>query len=170
MHTPNVVAAWTITAHDRLQEGMQTVGVDARDLAALTLVSTHDGCSLEWLRARIGLTQSGTVRLVDRLSDRGLLQRGASTGRGVPLHLTGQGQQLLQQWQQARDGVVEHLLAGVPAEQRSVLVRAMAAALLTEQRDRPQADATCRTCSWAECGQDCPVDRSVPGTDGAPVR
>ena len=168
MHTPNVVAAWTVAANDLLQDGMRSVGVDARELAALTLVSTHDGCSVEWMRVRIGLTQSGTVRLVDRLSDRGLLHRGASTGRGVPLHLTGPGQQLLQQWHHARDDVVDDLLTGVPPQQRSALVQAMAAALLAKERARPQADATCRTCSWAACGQDCPVDRSVPDPNTPP--
>ena len=166
MHTSNVVAAWIASGHDRLQEGMQSVGVDARELAALTLVATHDGCSVEWLRQRIRLTQSGTVRLVDRLGDRGLAQRGTSTGRGVPLHLTTAGQERLAQWHHTRERVVDALLTGVPAQQRPMLVDLLATALQAEERLRPQADATCRTCSWPECGQDCPVDRSVPDPAG----
>jgi DNA-binding MarR family transcriptional regulator len=168
MHTSNVVAAWILAGHDRLREGMRSAGVDDRELAAVTLVSTHDGCTVEWLRVRIGLTQSGTVRLVDRLSERGMLQRGPSTGRGVPLHLTPDGEQLLQEWHEVRERTVQGLLTAVPVEQRAGLVQAMATALLSEERARPQADATCRTCSWPECGQDCPVDRSVPVA--APMR
>ena len=129
----------------------------------------NDGRSVEWLRIRIGLTQSGTVRLVDRLSDRGLLQRGPSTGRGVPLHLTAGGHEVLERWHQARESAVDGLLTGVPAGQRPELVQAIAAALMAEERVRPQADATCRTCSWPECGEDCPVDRSVPDPDAAPM-
>src|SRR5215213_7059894 len=98
MHTGNVVVAWIISAQDRLQDAMGQVGLDPRELAALTLVASHDGCSMDWLRERVGLTQSGTVRLVDRLTTRQLLRRGASTGRGVPLHLTVPGEQCLDRW------------------------------------------------------------------------
>ena len=170
MHTSNVVAAWALTAHARLREGMRTIGLDDRELAALTLVATHDSCSVEWLRVRVGLTQSGTVRLVDRLSDRGLLRRGSSTGRGVPLHLTAHGERLLQQWHEKRESAVASLLAGLPTGQRPALVQAMATALLAEERDRSQADATCRTCTWPACEPDCPVDRSVPEPDATPAR
>jgi DNA-binding MarR family transcriptional regulator len=161
MHTSNIIVAWIISAQDRLLKGIGEVELDARELAALTLVATHDGYPMDWLRERVGLTQSGTVRLVDRLTARKLLRRGASSGRGVPLHLTGAGEQCLDRWRQARDAVVDNLLAGLTQNQRRDLVDAMAFALATENRVRREADATCRTCSWAECGQDCPVDRSV---------
>jgi hypothetical protein len=110
----------------------------------------------------VGLTQSGTVRLVDRLTARQLLRRGVSSGRGVPLHLTEAGERHLDQWRQTRDAVVGDLLAGLSESRRRELVDAMSLALTAQSRVRPEADATCRTCSWVECGQDCPVDRSVP--------
>jgi hypothetical protein len=36
--------------------------------------------SMDWLQARAGLTQSGTVRLVDRLTDAPLLRRAHPPG------------------------------------------------------------------------------------------
>jgi DNA-binding MarR family transcriptional regulator len=168
MHNGNVVAAWIVSAQDRLREGMQHAELDPRELAALTLVASHDGCPMDWLRARIGLTQSGTVRLVDRLAGQDLLRRGPSAGRGVPLHVTGRGRQRLDRWRQVRDQVVEDLFAGVPAGQRQALVDSMALALTARERARPEADATCRTCSWADCGGDCPVDHSVRPADMNP--
>jgi DNA-binding MarR family transcriptional regulator len=162
MHTGNVVVAWATAVHDRLRAGMRQIGVEARDLSALTLVSAYDGCSPDWLRQRVDLTQSGTVRLVDRLVDRGLLNRGRSSGRGVPLHVTAAGDDLLRRWAQSRDRIVDDLLAGLPERPATTLIAAMADALQTEQRVRAQADATCRTCTWPACGVDCPVDRSVP--------
>jgi DNA-binding MarR family transcriptional regulator len=162
MHIGNVVAAYVLTVQDQLREGMRHADLEPRELAALTLVAAHDGCSPDWLRARIDLTQSGTVRLIDRLAARELLRRGASTGRGVPLHVTQHGIDSLDRWHTARDRVVDDLLAAVPPEQRSLLVNAMATALAGQRRRRPQADTTCRTCSWTACGRDCPVDRSVP--------
>jgi DNA-binding MarR family transcriptional regulator len=118
MHNGNVVAAWIVAAQDQLQEGMRHAELDLRELAALTLVASHDGCPMDWLRARVGLTQSGMVRLVDRLASQDLLRWGVSAGRGVPLHVTGRGQQRLERWHQVRDEVVEDLFTGVSAAQR----------------------------------------------------
>ena len=161
MHTANVVTAWATATTDRMREAIAYAGLDPRVLAALTLVASHDGCSQDWLRQRIGLTQSGTVRLVDRISSRGQIQRGASTGRGVPLHITESGRQVLREWQVVQARMVDELLAGLTPDQREALVDGMASALASERRVRHQADATCRTCSWPACGSDCPVDRSA---------
>jgi DNA-binding MarR family transcriptional regulator len=163
MHTGNVVVAWVTAVHDRLGDAIRATGLESRELSALTLVAEHDGCSGDWLRGRVGLTQSGTVRLVDRLVGRGLLRRGSAAGRGVPLHVTPQGGDVLADWARRRDALVGELLAGVPAAHRDEVVAGMAAALLGHARPRAQADATCRRCTWADCGDDCPVDRSVTG-------
>src|SRR3954454_20773092 len=130
MHIGNVVVAWTTAVQDQLRAGMRAIGLEPRDLAALTLVRAYDGCSPDWLRARVGLTQSGTVRLVDRLAGRQLLTRGASTGRGVPLHVTEAGIDILEQWAQRRDRVIGDLLAG----DQDALVTAMASALRSQPR------------------------------------
>jgi DNA-binding MarR family transcriptional regulator len=164
MHVSNVLVAWVNTVHDQLGEGMREAGLEPRDLAALTLVAQHDGCSLDWLRERVDLTQSGTVRLVDRLSGRDLLARGAPSGRSVPLHVTAAGQEVLHRWAAIRDRITGRLLADLPDEQRALLVSAMAGALQGRPRVRAQADAACRVCTWPACGTDCPVDRSVTGT------
>jgi DNA-binding MarR family transcriptional regulator len=168
MHTGNVVMAWLLSGHDRLRAAMREVGLEARELAALTLVAEHDGCSVDWLRGRVELTQSGTVRLVDRLAGRGLLVRGPSTGRGVPLHITAAGEQVLDIWRDTRDRVADELLAGVAEGRRAAFVADLAGSLVARPRARSQADATCRTCTWVACGNDCPVDRSVPTPGGVP--
>ena len=165
MHTGNVVAAWVMVAQDRFREAMRSAGLDPRELSALTLIAEHDGCSVDWLRARVDLSQSGTVRLIDRLGDRGLVRRGASTGRGVPLHATARGKAALDRWHDARDRTVADLLAGLPEPRRQVVVDSLATALLAGSRRRREADTACRSCSWTACGDDCPVDRSVPAGD-----
>ncbi|WP_433359916.1 MarR family winged helix-turn-helix transcriptional regulator [Actinoplanes sp. CA-142083] len=161
MHTANVVVAWLNAMQDRLRAEMRDLGVEARDLAALTLVAAYDGCSQDWLRPRVELTQSGTVRLVDRLTARGLLTRGASTGRGVPLHLAPGGQELLASWGARRDAAITAMLDALAPDVRTGLVDGMAQALLTQPRERRHADTACRVCTWPACGADCPVDRSV---------
>ncbi|GLH99438.1 MarR family winged helix-turn-helix transcriptional regulator [Phytohabitans aurantiacus] len=163
MHTGNVVGAWVTAAVDRFHAAARSTGLEQRELSALTLIATHEGCSVEWLRGRVELSQSGTVRLIDRLAGRRLVRRGPSAGRGVPLYATDEGRAALRRWQQARDGAVAELLNGLPPARQAMVVQSLAAALLAGARRRSEADATCRTCSWAACGTDCPVDRSVEG-------
>jgi DNA-binding MarR family transcriptional regulator len=168
MHIGNVVVAWATAVHDGLRAAMRELGLESRELSALTLIAEHDGCSGDWLRTRVDLTQSGTVRLVDRLVGRDLVRRGRSTGRGVPLHVTEHGAALLAAWGRRRDELVDDLLAAVPVAHRGEVVDAMAAALLGRDRPRVEADATCRRCTWVACGDDCPVDRSVTGEGERP--
>ena len=132
-----------------------------RDIAALTLVASHPAVPVDWLRARIGLSQPGTVRLIDRLSAAGLIERAARAGRSVHLAVTPAGQDLLRRWTRRRDQAVREQLAGLTAEQETQLAGLLAVTLAGPDRPRAQADQTCRTCDWPACGDDCPVDRSV---------
>jgi DNA-binding MarR family transcriptional regulator len=162
MHTPNVVSAWVLDAHDALLSAARLSGLDPRELAALTLIATHEGCSVEWLRRRVGLTQSGTVRLVDRLEAARLARRAPAGGRGVALSVTEEGAGRLARWHVARARTVDHLLGALSASARAGLTAALAATLRGRRRDRSEADVACRSCDWPACGSDCPVDRSVP--------
>src|SRR5690242_13239290 len=101
MHTSNLVAAWALQAHDDLVESAARVGLGLRELSALTLVEQHPGCSIEWLRQRVGLSQPGTVRLVDRLAGAGVLERVPTPGRDVDLQVTTQGAARLAAWSAA---------------------------------------------------------------------
>lgn len=161
MHYSNAVLAWARAVEADAAEARAQLGLDDRELTALTLVGEHAGCTTEWLRHRVGLTQSGTVRLVDRLVGRGFLRRVAAPGRSVPLHVTGPAAELLDAWAVARDDAVDRALAGLDAAQREVFLEAVRAALTAVPRDRRAADATCGACTWPACGADCPVDRSV---------
>jgi DNA-binding MarR family transcriptional regulator len=159
----NVVSAWIVEAHDSLAHAAQDeAGLDPRELAALTLIASHEGCSVEWLRGRVGLTQSGTVRLLDRLESAQLVRR-SRAGRGVALALTGLGSSRLGRWRAARVRVVDRLLADLGDGDGDAIVASLAAALERRRRERPQADVACRTCDWPACGERCPVDRSVTG-------
>src|ERR671930_2203399 len=106
----NVVSAWVLEAHDELERAARAgAGLDPRELAALTLIASHQGCSVEWLRGRVGLTQSGTVRLVDRLESERLVSR-TRAGRGVALAVTRAGAARLASWNTARARVVDALV------------------------------------------------------------
>jgi DNA-binding MarR family transcriptional regulator len=163
MHIPNVLSAWILRAHDALVDAAaREAGLDPRELAALTLIASHADCSVGWLHQRIGLTQSGTVRLVDRLQRAGLVGRSRSSGRGVALTVTAEAAKRLGRWQESRERLVDELLDGLDARDRASLADSLARALARQPRERSEADAACRTCDWPACGEECPVDRSVP--------
>jgi DNA-binding MarR family transcriptional regulator len=161
MHMSNVVTAWALSLHDELEAVAGQLGVGVRDIAAVTLVASHPEVPVDWLRARIGLSQPGTVRLLDRLSAAGLVRRSAREGRTVRLAVTPAGQALLARWTRQRDQAVHRLTSGLTGGQQAELAGLLALTLSTPGRPRAQADLTCRTCDWPACGDDCPVDRSV---------
>jgi DNA-binding MarR family transcriptional regulator len=161
MHMENVATAWAISLHDELTQAASECGAGLREIAALTLVASHPDVPVDWLRTRISLSQPGTVRLVDRLSAAGLIERAGRAGREVHLAVTPAGQDLLRSWTERRDRAVRVLLDGLSPEQEAQLTELLAVALGTPGRPRAEADQTCRTCDWPACGDDCPVDRSV---------
>ena len=159
MHMSNVISAWVAQAVDALERAVPQ-DVSLREVEALTLVSNHPGCSGEWLRARLGLSQSGTVRAVDRLQDLGYVVR-ARSGRVVALRTTAKGERLLRQWHEARSGAIEDLVGGLSGPEQKRLVRLLGRALTRHPRERHEADRACRTCEWPLCEPACPVDASV---------
>jgi DNA-binding MarR family transcriptional regulator len=161
MHIGNVTTAWAVGLNDQLTAAAGELGAGLRDVAALTLIASHPDVPLDWLRVRIGLSQPGTVRLVDRLSAAGLVRRAAREGRSVHLAVTPTGQDLLRRWTRQRDQAVRRLTAGLTAAQEAQLTELLALTLSTPDRPRAEADQACRTCDWPACGDDCPVDRSV---------
>ena len=163
MHMSNVVTAWALSLHDELAVVAEDLGVGVRDIAAITLVASHPDVPVDWLRARIGLSQPGTVRLVDRLSAAGLIERAARAGRSVHLAITPAGRDLLRRWTGRRDQAVRRLTTGLTPAQEAQLAELLALTLSAPDRPRAEADQACRTCDWPACGDDCPVDRSVRG-------
>lgn len=162
MSESNIWAAWTLAGHDALTAAAEEAlpaGLGMRDLAALTLVGSHDGCSADWLWGRLGLTQSGTVRLIDRLERLGYLVR-ARSGRVLRLSLTEAGAQTVESWSEARDRAAGEVLGSLSPSERRQLNHLLSTALRRHHRARQTADITCRLCAWPTCAP-CPVDESV---------
>jgi DNA-binding MarR family transcriptional regulator len=166
MHADNVLSAWIMESHDDLRAAADRTGVGFRELSALTLLAGHENCSLEWLRPRVGLTQSGTVRLMDRLEALGLAVRGPASARTSRLSITPRGLEVLRAWHRERAAVFAHAIGGLREDQREQLAALLATALRNRHRTRPQADTACRTCNWPTCGTDCPVDHSAGAKAG----
>lgn len=172
MHTNlNAAAAWALSTVDAMATGYERAELAEREVAALVLLSSHPGAGVDWLYPRLDLTQSGTVRLVDRLAGAGLVERGAPGGRrGIPLTLTGSGRERLEQALAERAAALADATAALTPAERDVLARLLAKALAGRPRGRAAADVACRLCDWPGCPRPCPVDASVPESEPAGTR
>ena len=159
----NIVGAWTFLVTDAMEEAaLEATELPGRSLAALVLLANRPGSSVDWLSRRLGFTQSGAVRLVDRLGALGLLRREKRPGRKeVSLYVTAAGEACLRQGSAARAAAVRALLEPLSAgEQRQLGVLA-GKVLAGGARRRDEADVACRLCDWQVCKPVCPVDASV---------
>src|ERR1700761_9087283 len=89
--------------------------------APAALVALHeflDGGTVTQLSSVLGLTHSGTVRLVDRLGAEGLVERaGAQDGRAVSVVLTRRGRHLAAQIRQAREKTLTSALSALTPDE-----------------------------------------------------
>ena len=164
-HTSNVVGALALALSDRMTEAM-SVDVPVSDVAALSaLHHILDRSSIEQLRQVLGLTHSGTVRLVDRLVEAGAVRRTAGPDRRTAsVTLTDVGKDLAARATAARAAVLEPALAALDAEDRESLDRLAGAVLVRLMRGPGATRWICRLCDTKACGRytdECPLGREA---------
>jgi DNA-binding MarR family transcriptional regulator len=165
--TENLLGTLSLAIADRMRDGLTgaaaTADTDATALSALD--QFLDGATIDLLRQVLGLTSSGTVRLVDRLAAAGYVRRGrlggdGADGRATAVTLTPAGRRAARKVTGARQAVLHDALAALSEPEREVfgeLAGRMLAAMI-----RP-AGATrwmCRLCDLEACGRprgECPV-------------
>jgi MarR family transcriptional regulator, negative regulator of the multidrug operon emrRAB len=176
-HAANVLGALSLVVADRMNtavEAIATLGPSAP--AALAAMHEFlDGGSVTQLSSVLGLTHSGTVRLVDRLAAEGLVERvGAQDGRAVSVVLTERGRRTAERILQTREKSLASALSALSPDEIDNLAAALDTMLTTvtlaraEERsarasDRPQP-WLCRLCDFAACGRsegNCPVNNAV---------
>jgi DNA-binding MarR family transcriptional regulator len=159
----NLLGALALTLSDRLE----TASTDAASLAendAVALSALHhflDSPRVDLLAQVLGLSSSGTVRLIDRLEDAGLVWRAAGAdGRVTSVALTAAGRRRAQGVGHARMDMLEEALGSLsPSEQRRFAE--LAGKILAGLVRPPGATRwTCRLCDLVACGRAegrCPV-------------
>ena len=151
--TLNAFGALSLAVADRMQEAMAgAAGHGASGPAALVaLDGAAGGGSIDALRRLLGITHSGTVRLVDRLAEAGLVERRVGPdARAVSLHLTPPGRRTARRVLAAREAALEQVLAPLSPAQRAQLQSLLAPMI------EGIADARiCRKCDTSRCAS-CP--------------
>jgi MarR family transcriptional repressor of emrRAB len=149
----NALGALSLGVADRVQDAMAgSAGHGASGPAALVALDGEaGGRSIDTLRRILGITHSGTVRLVDRLTVAGLVERRiGADARAVALHLTPQGRRLARRVLAAREAALEQVLAPLSRTQRRQL-ESLCQAMIEPLGD----ERMCRKCDTNRCER-CP--------------
>lgn len=160
-HTANILGALAVLIQDRVESAWQSsLDLSPMAAAALVQIEREPGCSIELVAGRIGLSHSATVRAVDKLAERGLVEkdRARKDARAQSLTLSKAGKRTAQQLHEARNQVTDDLLAGLAPAQRAALEQAVSAMLHRCVAPGREADVTCRVCDDRRCSPDiCPI-------------
>jgi DNA-binding MarR family transcriptional regulator len=160
-HTANILGALALLIQDRVESAWQsTLDLSPMAAAALVQIDNEPGSSIELVAGRIGLTHSATVRIIDKLAERGLVEkdRARKDARAQSLTLSKAGKRTAQQLHAARNQVTDDLLAELDSAQRAALEGAVSAILHRSVEPGREADVTCRVCDDRRCSPDiCPI-------------
>jgi DNA-binding MarR family transcriptional regulator len=161
--TGNILGALSLAVTDRTTDAAgDAVGLSESAATALSaLYHFLDEPSVDRLRRVLGLTPSGTVRLVDRLEDAGYVtRRPGRDGRSVSLRLTPAGRRAARRVSDARAEALEEGLADLAPDERDALDALISRVLVRFIRGPGATRWMCRRCDMAACGRDagrCPV-------------
>lgn len=160
-HTANILGALALLIQDRVESLWQSaLDLSPMAAAALVQIDNEPGSSIEGVAGRIGLTHSATVRVIDKLAERGLVEkdRARQDARAQSLKLGKAGKRTVQELHAARNRVTDDLLSGLGAHQRQALEGAISTILHRTVEPGREADVTCRVCDDRRCSPDlCPI-------------
>ncbi len=168
----NVLGALGLVLTDRVADAVVDAAAQgesgATALSALVHVLPPDP-SIDLLRQVLGLTHSGTVRLVDRLERAGQVRRVAGRdGRSTALRLTAAGHRAASRVTSARAGELHTALAVLSTDEQEQLADLAGRVLAGLRRDGADSAVerwTCRLCDTTACGRlqgRCPVAGPQP--------
>jgi MarR family transcriptional regulator, negative regulator of the multidrug operon emrRAB len=162
MHTKrrreaNLLGAWSLAVADAVREATEGVtGLGGGVPGALVTLEAYPGRSVEDLRAALGLSQPGAVRLVDRLEREGWARRRPGDGRALSLELTARGRKFARRLLTERERAVETLLAPLGERDRRTLEGLLEKLLHPRAAARCDPEFMCRLCQREACPS-CPV-------------
>jgi DNA-binding MarR family transcriptional regulator len=159
----NLLGALGTAIADRTSEAVARAAGQSETAATALSAIRHflDRPSIDQLRQVLGLTSSGTVRLVDRLVDAGYVTRApGADGRSTAVLLTEAGQQAADRVSAARAAVLGDALARLSPADRQALGRILGELLTGYIRGPGATRWLCRLCDTSVCGRGeglCPV-------------
>lgn len=161
----NLFGVLCLAVADRLATVSETAaGSGGSGPAALVMVYTRPGISVESLRRILGISQPAAVRVVDRLAAAGLVVRASGAdGRTLALRVTVPGRRRAEAVLAARLRAADTTLNELTDRERSDLNRLLDRLLGMLPTTRDDARHLCRLCDHKVCADPhCPIDQAVP--------
>lgn len=153
--TANVLSALALVITDQLDAAALPAGGGGSATAALSALDQFlDKSSVSSLRDVLGLTHSGTVRLLERLDVAGLVTRGnGPDGRTRSVRLTSRGRRSARRAAEQRAAFLDAVLDGLTPTEVQTL-HGLLARLMTEVVNLKEGGAwICRRCDLHACGR-----------------
>jgi DNA-binding MarR family transcriptional regulator len=163
----NLLGALSLMIADQMADAMGEAGGRPESAAAALSALLHflDQPSVDLLRQVLGLTSSGTVRLLDKMVESDYVERGPGADRrSTTVTLTWAGRAVAQRVSAARTEVLHGALAGLTATERDVLRQIMGKVLVGLMREPGAVRWMCRLCDTGVCrGAEggCPVGNAA---------
>ena len=161
----NLLGATVLAGADRTTAAIaDALGSGGAAPGVLVHLAAYPGESAEALHRVLRISQPATVQVVQRLVDRGLVERRPGHDRRThALHLTADGRRVHAALLERRAQVLAELLAPLSEAERERLVPLLETIVSGLADDRPGALTTCRLCDRAACcsGPGCPLEHTV---------
>ena len=156
--TTNLLGVVGLAVADSIEEAARDVLNHAGETPAALVVIGYDlGPSNDQLRRVLGLSHSGTVRLVDRLVGDGLVERRqGSDARSVALYVTKEGRTLREDILKSRLDAIRPLLDPLTRTERHTLGALLHKMLAMKNTTDMQRRTLCRLCDDRVCSN-CPI-------------
>jgi DNA-binding MarR family transcriptional regulator len=152
----NVLGALSFALGDDLERTAAEADLDGASAAAVVHLSKYPGRRIDELRVPTALTHSGCVRLVDRLAERGEVERRAGPdGRSVAVYLTTKGRRAAEAQLARRRRSLATALLALNEEEREELGRLAGKVLRSRVAAANDALRVCRLCDYGAC-KECP--------------
>jgi DNA-binding MarR family transcriptional regulator len=165
--TANLLGALSLMIADRMADAMGEAGGRPESAAAALSALLHflDRPGVDLLRQVLGLTSSGTVRLIDKMVDSGYVQRGPGADRrSTTVSLTPDGLAAAERVGAARTEVLQDALTVLSEQERAALGTIMGKVLVGLMREPGAVRWMCRLCDTGVCrGAEggCPVGNAA---------
>jgi len=163
----NLLGALSLAVADRAADAVAAAAGRSESAPAALSALLHflDRPSVDLLRQVLGLTSSGTVRLLDRLTESGYVRREpGADGRSTSIALTDAGRHAAAAVTRARAQVLGQALSALSPAERATFDHLAGQLLVAMMRDPGATRWICRLCDTGVCrgGEGgCPVGNAA---------
>jgi MarR family transcriptional regulator, negative regulator of the multidrug operon emrRAB len=152
----NVLGALAQWVTAQVESAVASEELNLAEVSALSHLSKYPDRSIESVRAPLGLSHSGCVRLIDRLTQRGYVERReGEDARKVALHLTRRGRGFVEAAAERRAEALARALHVLDPGERELLGQLMSKLLEQSVPRASMAMKVCLLCDYGACVE-CP--------------